>query len=124
MKLLRNLTLSIVGALALFLFGGAWLVHEREARVVAAAQPQPVTAPTASQARAVCREFIDRRIQGTVYPVQSRDWRVKAPGTDSNRWQVVTEFVQEHGSGVATRHRMLCVIDFTEGTGWTLARLV
>jgi len=119
-RLYHNLVASISLLVAGFLALGATAVHlkaERDAR------PPTVVIPDASQARAVCREFIERKAP-TVVPVFYPNWRVKAPAHGSGRWQVIAEFQAVHGSGVTTHHRMLCVVDHTPGTRWKLEKLV
>lgn len=122
MKFLRNLTLSVVAVLVAFVALGSWAVHEKADRVAAAAQPVEVATPTASQARASCRMFIDRRMND-ISMVYYADWRVKAPAHGSNRWQVVAEFRQDHGGGATTMHRALCLLEFNPANGWRLVKL-
>lgn len=123
---LSQALISSAAAAALFTVGAAgligWAVNEKAARD--AAPPVVDTLPTASQARYVCREFIDRRSGFTVAEwTDRRTWAVKAPPHGSNRWQVVAEFVTQHPGGVTTRHRMLCIIE-AEPNGWKVRKLV
>lgn len=110
--------LSLVAAVGFV----AWAVDEK-------AHPSPEVAaindpmPTASQARATCRLFIERRSATDVQAVQYPDWRVKAPAHGGARWQVMTEYQANHGGGATTHHRVLCVIEFNPASGWRLVKL-
>ena len=110
--------LSVVGAVGFV----AWAVDEQ-------ANPSPEVAaindptPTASQARATCSLFLERRSTADVRMVDYRDWRVKAPAHGGARWQVMTEYQADHGGGASTHHRTLCVIEFNPANGWRLVTL-
>lgn len=120
---LRNLTVCIVLALVAFVALGSWAVHEKASRDAKPLRTERAPAPDASQARAVCREFIERQTRNAE-PLFFQLWRVKAPADGGNRWQVVAEYKLAHTGGVLTVHRSLCVIELQPGAGWRLVKLV